>query len=404
VNGLLKLAGPPILLLSLAACKGGGFSGVPVTGGEYPAGGHIPHWMATGAATAACPGSFVGQAQCAVLVKTGGVNEATPGGWKPADLEAAYDLPSSTKGKGQTIAIVDAYDSPTVASDLAYYRSYFKLPKARFTKYNQEGQKKNYPPLPPSSTDWDLEIDLDVDMVSASCPNCTIYLIEANSNSFSDLGAAEAEAVKLGAHIVSNSWYGTCAGACFVYDYETKGVTYLACAGDKGYGIGVPARFDRVVSVGGTDLSRQGSTFSEKVWIDTGAGCSTTTKPSWQHDSGCSGRTANDVSAVSGCCVAEYDTTHYTGWIEAYGTSVATPLIAGAFALAGNAAAQDGGKALWTLSRTQRGKDLHYISSGNDGSCNPTYLCTAGTNEYETYSGPGGWGTPKGIGAFEEPR
>jgi subtilisin family serine protease len=214
------------------------------------------------------------------------------------------------------------------------------------------------------------------------------------------LGASDAEAVKLGAHIISNSWYGTCTGSCFVSDYDTPGVLYLACAGDIGYGIGVPARFDSVVAVGGTDLSLNGSKYSETVWVDTGGGCSTTSKPSWQKDPGCSGRTANDISAVSGCCVAEYDSTHYHGWIEAYGTSVATPLIAGTFALAGNAQKQDGGKVFWTMSKAERKRDLHDITSGNDGACSPTYLCTAGTNEFGTYAGPTGWGTPKGIAAF----
>lgn len=391
---------PLCALLALTACRAG--VGIPAMPNDpqIPTTAHVPEWLATHAATAACGGSLANQAQCAVLVKTGGTGESTPHGWSPPQLQAAYQLPSASKGKGTLVAIVDAYDSPTVASDLAYYRSYFKLPKAQFAKYNQRGQKKNYPRLPPSSSDWDLEIDLDVDMLSASCPNCRIALIEADSNSFKDLAAAEVEAVKLGAHIVSNSWYGSCVGSCYVTSYQKKGVTYLACAGDIGYGIGVPARFDTVVAVGGTVLTYDGSNYHETVWRDTGGGCSSEAKPSWQHDPGCSGRTANDVAAVSGCCVAEYDTTNYNGWIEAYGTSVATPLLAGAFALAGNAEQQDGGKTFWTMSKAARARSLHDITSGSDGTCKPTYLCTAGTKEFGTYSGPTGWGTPKGIAAF----
>ena len=45
-------------------------------------------------------------------------------------------------------------------------------------------------------------------------------------------------------------------------------------------------------------------------------------------------------------------------------------------------------------------KYLHAISEGTDGSCGGSYLCTAGTGQYGTYSGPAGWGTPNGIGAF----
>ena len=125
-------------------------------------------------------------------------------------------------------------------------------------------------------------------------------------------------------------------------------------------------------------------------------------KPSWQHDPGCSGRTANDVAAVA-WNVAEYDTYGESGWYTVSGTSVATPIVAGAFALAGNATKQDGGKIFWTLSKKKLQKDLHVIGSGNNG-CPPrlrgSYLCTAGTNEFGTYSGPTGWGTPNGIGAF----
>ncbi len=129
-------------------------------------------------------------------------------GWAPADLQARYKLPSSTKGSGQIVAIVDAYDNPNVASDLATYRSNYDLGTANFTKYNQQGKTGNYPQ---GNTGWGIQIDLDVEMVSASCPLCTIYLIEANSADGSDLAASVREAVKLGVHIVNTSW--GCAGS-----------------------------------------------------------------------------------------------------------------------------------------------------------------------------------------------
>jgi subtilase family serine protease len=155
--------------------------------------------------------------------------------------------------------------------------------------------------------------------------------------------------------------------------------------------------------VGGTLLSRRGSIYSEVVWPDTGGGCAPdVTKPSWQHDPGCSGRTASDIAAVA-WLAAEYDSYSYNGWLTAGGTSIASPIVAGAFALAGNAAKQDGGKTLWTLSDKKRQEDLHVISSGSDGCphrLQGSYLCTAGTDEFGTYSGPTGWGTPNGIGAL----
>ncbi len=121
-------------------------------------------------------------------------------------------------------------------------------------------------------------------MVSASCPKCTIYLVEANSNGTSDLDTAEAEAVTLGAHVVSNSWGGGPARRPSYFD--KPGVMYLASAGDDGYGTQAPADLATVVAVGGTVLSKSGSgVYSETTWRGTGSGCATgVTKPAWQHD------------------------------------------------------------------------------------------------------------------------
>jgi subtilase family serine protease len=315
-------------------------------------------------------------------------------------LQAAYDLPSGTKGSGQVVAIVDAFDNPDVASDLAAYRSYFGLPPAKFHKYNQNGQQSHYPA---GDTGWGVEIDLDVQMVSAACPLCTIYLIEANTNDSNDLQAAEAEAVKLGATIVSNSYTG--AGLSESH-YDTPGVTYLASAGDDGYGLYQPATFDDVVAVGGTVLTLTNSNYSETVWADSGAGCSSLNepKPSWQTiKKDCAYRIGNDISAVA-YDVAEYDTYGENGWVTVAGTSVSSPLMAGVFGLAGNSTSEHGGKAFWTLSKTKLHNDLHAITTGDVTNCpanlSNTYLCKAGTNQFGQYSGPTGWGSPKGIGAF----
>jgi subtilase family serine protease len=297
---------------------------------------------------------------------------------------------------------VDAYDNPNIASDLAIYRSYFGLPAANFTKYNQNGQIGNYPV---GNTEWGLEEDLDVEMVSASCPNCSIALIEAGG-SISDLETAEGEAVTLGAHIISNS-YG-CYTPCGFHKayYDAPGVTYLAGSGDDGYGSGIgdPASFDSVISVGGTSLytdSRTKRGFSETVWLGTNSGCSHQKKPPWQHDPGCSHRTANDIAAIADPATgpAMYDTYGFGGWLTVGGTSTGSPFLAGVFALAGNAASQNGGETFWDRAHERNG-DLNHITRGYNGWCNPKYLCTDGTHEYKDYGGPTGWGTPNGIGAF----
>ena len=149
--------------------------------------------------------------------------------------------------------------------------------------------------------------------------------------------------------------------------FAIPGVTHVVSAGDRGYLTDLPMEFGSVVSVGGTVLSKSGSTYSEVVWPDTGGGCATHfAKPSWQRDPGCSARTTNDVAAVA-WNVAYYDTYSAGGWRISGGTSVAAPIIAGVFGLAGNAGKQEGGKIFWTLTEKQRQEDLHVISSGTDG-------------------------------------
>jgi subtilase family serine protease len=238
-----------------------------------------------------------------------------------------------------------------------------------------------------------VETDLDIEMVSVSCPKCTIYLIEGGNcgGVVCGLEKAEATAVTLGAKILSNSWgcssfnYGqNCGDPNFPNYFSTPGVAYLASSGDSGYPeIEWPAALANVLAVGGTQLLQSGSTFSETVWDGAGAGCATTTpKPSWQHDPDCSGRTISDISAEAGCA-----------------PGVAECIVG----LAGNASSITGGKTFWDLTRRKHKRELHQITSGSDGSCS-NYLCQAGLSQsaggYKKYSGPAGWGTPNGITAY----
>jgi hypothetical protein len=409
LNGFLKFAAPIAALLAVAACNAGGSSSVPAASGQTASQSkYVPEWKASGRDTQVCPDVPRGRVQCDVLLRNkqigGGLQGPAIGGWQPLDFQTRYKLPSSTDGAGQVVAIVDAYDNPDAAADIAEYRTEFGLGTANFTKYNQTGQTSNYPT---GNKGWGLEEDLDIEMVSASCPKCTIYLVEANSDYTSDLEAAEIEAVKLGAHIVSNSWGCTGSNDCLdTADFSTKGVEYLASAGDGAYGTQAPAALASVVAVGGTVLSKSGSppTYSETVWVDSGAGCASgITKPSWQHDPKCIYRTMNDVSAVAENA-AEYDTYEYGGWITVDGTSIASPLTAGVFGLAGNASSLNAGEKFWELKKKKAKKELHYIDSGSVARCpsslQGTYLCEAGTKEYKTYSAPSGWGTPDGIKAY----
>lgn len=322
-----------------------------------------------------------------------------------ADLQAAYRLPSALLGARQTIAIVDAYDDPSAAADLAVYRAANHLPACDasfpcFEKVNQDGQQGSYPPADPSGTGgWELEASLDVDMASAICPNCKIILVEANDNSDASLAAAEDQAVKLGATVISNSWgEGEFNGETTALGphFQHPGVVITASSGDSGFGVIVPAALPGVIAVGGTALypDASGRGWAETAWMFAGAGCSAyIAKPPWQHDKLCGKRAVADVSAVADPAtpVAVYDSFGNPGWTALGGTSVGSPIIAGVYALAGNTAAITPGAWLYA-----HRSSLFDPASGSDGYCGGSYLCTAGTG----YDGPTGNGTPDGIGGF----
>jgi hypothetical protein len=330
----------------------------------------------------ACTPAGADGASCLAVIVNDRVQYAVSG-WAPADFQTRYKLPSGTKGAGQIVAIVDAYDNPNAASDLAAYRSEFGLGAPTFYKYNQDGQQGNYPS---GSVGWGVETDLDAEMVSATCPLCTIYLVEANSSDTSDLQTATAEAVKLGAHIVDDGW-GCDASSCVSQRYfDHKGVTYVAADGDGGYpDLYPPAAFASVAAIGGTVLSKSGSQYSETIWDDSAGGCATDVKkPKWQHDTVCTYRLGNDAAAVA-WDVAAYDSYGYSGWFTVGGTSVSSALMAGMFGLAGNATHQDGGRTFW---QSRHHKDLYKIGGTCSGYGKGRYTSCAG------------WGSPDGLGAL----
>jgi subtilase family serine protease len=308
------------------------------------------------------------------------------------------------------VAFVEVGDLATAASDFATYRSQFGLGSGTLTKYNEYGQQSKYPPTC-QNYGWCIAADLDIEMVSAACPKCNILLIEAK-DSVPDLETAEAEAVTLGAAIVSNSW--SCPGSYDCGDkglskyFDTPGVTYLAASGDAYGNIGAPAALASVIAVGGTQLVMNGSKYSETLWYDSGGGCADPSevggsgipKPSWQSDPDCKYRTVVDVSAEAGCepGVSVYSGTYGGGWLEYCGTGVSTPFTAGVIALAGNAGKLEGGKTFWTFDSKQHQRYFLHPSGTGEGSCGD-YLCGQGRYE-EHYSGPGGWGSPNGIKGY----
>jgi hypothetical protein len=331
------------------------------------------------------------------------------GGYDPADLRSAYNLPSESAGSGQTVAIVDAYDDPNAESDLAVYRARYGIPACTsasgcFEKVNQAGATK-YPIAEPG---WAVEISLDLDMVSAACPNCHILLVEASNNSDSNLDTAEDEAVTLGATEISNSWAGPEFAGESAEDsfFDHPGIPITVAAGDEGYGAQYPAASPDVIAVGGTALTRASNTrgWSETAWSGTGSGCSAyEPKPAWQADKGCANRTDNDVAAVASTETPVSIADSYrlprefsvpeAGWTLVAGTSVASPLVAGTMALA-NAYTRSfpGAEALYEQAAQNGTGVLDNVISGSNGSCG-TYLCNAGPG----YNGPTGLGSPYGA-------
>jgi len=230
-------------------------------------------------------------------------------------------------------------------------------------------------------------------------PNAHILLVEAKSNGLFDLMTAEQYAT---AHAteVNNSW-----GSVEIPFVDklfdgvfNKQIPITVSTGDNGVGVEWPSSNPFVTAVGGTTLNvdSAGNRLSETVWAGTGSGCSSyAPKPPWQHDTGCARRTVADVAAdadpATGMSV--YDTTPYkgeTGWFQVGGTSLASPIIAATYADAAPL------PTLFALRAYLLPAALHDITSGSNGSCTPTYLCTAGTG----FDGPTGLGTPNGILAF----
>jgi len=325
-------------------------------------------------------------------------------GYAPIDLIKAYQLPL-TGGAGVTLAIVDAYASPTAQSDLDAYRSRFGLPPITVTQVNQNGGSIS---SVSGDTGWGQEEALDLDMASAICPSCKLLYVGGNSASFADLGAAVNTAVRLGATIVSNSYGASefASESSYAAPYNQPGVAITVSSGDSGYGVQFPASASTVTAVGGTTLSRASNSrgFTESVWSGAGSGCSAyITKPKWQTDPSCSRRTVADVSAVAdpNTGVAVYDSYGSTGganWLVFGGTSVAAPIIAGVYGLAGNASIIGTGASYTYAHPTS----LFDVTTGSNGQCvrgkntAGAYLCTGVTG----FDGPTGLGTPHGVGAF----
>jgi subtilase family serine protease len=371
----------------MASCSHGATSAIPI--------GALTRARMDAVAQPVCGSVSDGLARCYSLIRTDAFAEAFPdvAGYGPSDLQSAYKLPSATAGTGQTVGVVDAFDDPTAGSDLQLYRSQFGLPTCTtangcFAKVNQRGQPR---PLPKPDSGWAVEISLDLDMVSAICPNCHILLVEADDNGEINLGKSVDTAASLSANVIGTSFgFSETGSKVFEPYFHHPGHMITAAIGDTAYGISFPASSPDVTAVGGTTLTRanNGRGWTETIWSSVDPLCSAVySRPSWQMHTGCAMRASGDVGAVAdpstGVAVV------YQGrFVVIGGTSVSSQIIAGVYALAGNANSLHFGS--YSYSHLQHLFGVHGAARDCEGVC----------RDSQGYDGSTGNGTPDGTGAF----
>lgn len=315
-------------------------------------------------------------------------------GLSPSQLATAYGYtPSSAVGASQTVALIDAYDDPKALAELDAFDKYYGLPRETAKSFRKVNQAGKAAPLPAEDDGWSGEIALDIEAVRAVCHKCHILLVEADSDGDSDLAHGVDAAAKLGATEISNSYGsaellgGQLSSRATIAAYNHPKIVITASTGDDGWddwdlanspsgssntGPEVPAAYPTVVGVGGTTLNHatSGSRSSETVWngngpddskgLSLGAG----SKVTWHGPRGASGggcsslyraqsfktatpgypcahglRSAVDIAADADPNTGfnVYDSISFGGnhWGTVGGTSLASPLIAAMWALAG---------------------------------------------------------------------
>lgn len=347
------------------------------------------------------------------------LSRSSPTGLPPSAIASVYGLsglsPSSGAGAGQIIAIVDAYHDPHALTDLnTFNAAYGYAALSTCTSLSQSGPCfAQYDPqgTPSVNSGWVLEESLDIEWAHAEAPAARIVLVEAASNSLTNLFNAVLYANSLGATEVSMSWGGGEFSGETSYDsYMTHaGTLYTASSGDSGHGTEYPAASSNVVAVGGTTLNGCSGTscagsISETAWSESGGGASSYESiPGFQ--SGYTGAVsgASTISGLTGGArgipdvsfdgdpntgVSVYDSTRYqgqAGWFTLGGTSVGAPNWAGilaAGAAAGKTALQ-GDAAIYSVGYSTNLRD---ITSGTNGTCGTD--CTAGPG-YDLVTGLG---------------
>ncbi len=310
-------------------------------------------------------------------------------GYTPAQIRTAYGFnnvsfgSTAADGRGQTIAIIDAYNDPNISGDLAAFDNQFGIAAPASLKIINESGGTSLPSTDPNQG-WEGETALDVEWAHAIAPGANILLVEANTASDADLFAAVNYARQQTAvSVISMSWgsndsaSNTANDASLSSSYLVtpaghQGITFVASSGDHGYA-NFPAESPNVLAVGGTDLylTSSGAISSETAWTATTSGSQT-----WSGGGGVStefpGRNVPDVAYNAGVGMAVYDTFGPdTGWVSVGGTSAGAPQWAALVAIADEGRALSGLGALNSATQTlpaiyaASASDFHDITSGS---------------------------------------
>jgi subtilase family serine protease len=380
IKPAVMIAGAALLVIGGSALSAGTASASPVA--AHP--------------QRACPGAVAGSARCHAQVQADAkgtpLASSSPTGLSPATIKSVYSFStSSTAGAGKTIAIVDAFNDPNAESDLGVFSSQYGLPACTtangcFQKVDQNGGTS----FPRTDTGWALEISLDIQWAHAIAPGAKVLLVEATTNSFANLLAAE-DYAKTHAQYVSNSWGASEFSGETANDshFAQTGVSVFASSGDSGLPAEYPSASPNLISVGGTTLHFSGGNFtSETGWSGGGGGCSqfetATTAQSGFSQYGqvnCAGKRATpdvslDADPASG--VSVFDTVKIqgqSGWFTVGGTSASSPMWAARSAVQGVVV-----NAAYVYGNNITFRD---ITSGNNGAS-----CLVG---FDLCSGRGSW-------------
>jgi len=332
----------------------------------------------------------------------------------PASLACVYSLvpranscnpnlffTNPTGGFG-AIALVDAFHDQTALTDLQIFSTQFGLKAPNLTIVFASGTK----PAQDPTGGWELEEALDLEWAHAIAPDARLFLVEAKSNIFSDLLAAERVAGNLvasaGGGEVSNSWGGAefSGETSFDSNFTTAGVVYFASSGDQP-GVEYPAASPNVVAAGGTTTARNPTTanfLSERPWDLAGSGLSAfEARPVYQDVIQATVGTHRgvpdlsfDSNPVTGAWV--FDSTPVqgagSGWFIVGGTSLASPALAGIVNAAGTKLGSSHAELNLLYNNLAITTDFNDISNGF---CGPT----AG------FSGKVGWDLCTGIGSVK---